>query len=62
VIPGGDVVPGGGDPGRRVHPQQVANLGALGQGDDLAGGAGPGRATGAVPVVLVILGRVELDD
>ena len=32
------------------------------QRDDLAGGAGSGRAAGAVQVVLVILRRVELHD
>jgi hypothetical protein len=62
VVSGGDVVPGRVDPGGCVHPLQFADLPALGERDDLAGGAGPGRAPGAVQVVLVILWRVELHD
>jgi hypothetical protein len=45
-----------------MHPLQVADLCAVGQRDDLAGGAGSGRAAGAVQVILVILRRVELHD
>jgi hypothetical protein len=44
-----------------MHPLQVTDLSALRQRDDLAGGAGPGRAAGTVQVVLVILWRVELN-
>jgi hypothetical protein len=61
-VPGDGVVPRGGDSGCGVHPLQVAELPALDERDDLAGGACPRRATGAVQVVLVVLRRVELHD
>src|SRR3984893_7842450 len=53
---------GRGDPGRVVQPLDVRNLRVLGQRDDHAGGSGPGRATGAVQVVLVIVWRIEVND
>jgi hypothetical protein len=58
----GGVVPGGGDPGRGVHPLQIADLSALDQRDDLAGGASTRCAAAAVQVVFVVFRRVELHD
>jgi hypothetical protein len=55
-------MPRGGDSGCGVHSLQVAELPALDERDDLAGGACSRRATGAVQVVLVVLRRVELHD
>src|SRR6266851_2663951 len=62
MVAGLHVMRGRGDPGRVVQPLDVRNLRVLGQGDDHAGGSGPGRATGAVQVVLVIVRRVEVND
>ena len=45
-----------------VQPLKVADLAALNQRDDHAGGAGPGRTAGAVQVVLVVVRRVEVHD
>ena len=61
-MPGAGVVPGGGDSGCGVHPLQVAEMPALDERNDLAGGTCSRRATGAVQVVLVVLWRVELHD
>ena len=45
-----------------MQPPKLAQLAALHQRDDHSGGAGPGRATRTVQVILVVVRRVELHD
>ena len=61
-MPGRDFVAGGGDARRVVQPPELAELAALHQRDDHAGGAGPCRPARTVQIVLVVVRRVELHD
>ena len=56
------LVAGCGDARGVVQPLKVADLAALHQRDDHAGGPSPGRAARAVQVVLMVVRRVELHD
>src|SRR6202011_750486 len=59
---GRSLIAGRGDARRVVQPLEVTDLAALHQRDNHAGGPGPGRAAGAVQVILVVVRRVELHD
>ena len=61
-MPGRYLVAGRGDARRVVQPLKFTDLAVLHQRDDHAGGSGPGRAAGAVQVILVVVRRVELND
>jgi hypothetical protein len=56
------LVAGRGDARGVVQPLKVADLAALHQRDDHAGGPGAGRTARAVQVVLVVVRRVEVHD
>jgi hypothetical protein len=60
-VAGRDARGRGVDLGLLVHPRDVARLLWLDQRDDRAGHAGARRTAGAVQVVLVVGGRVEVD-
>src|ERR1019366_1190708 len=62
VVAGLNLVAGRGDPGRLVHSPELADLGWLDECYDRAGRARPGRAPGAVQVILVVIGGVEVHD